>query len=217
MPSLEEAYSKSEDSPGGPSKPVSYGLLALGATLTFLGLTVATTAILQVLFDSTVHTSQFYGGLLSGFGVLLLIFGVLYSVPDLSEVERKGGYLGLLLCLSSLAVFAIQFPENWDMYRLTTIPLITFLYAGGIFLLLFMTFNAIINFRLKSDTTFTITHRIGESDPEPEPEPEPPQSQSTSEETEVSGGGIGYIGKRVPDGVDQQYGLRDPSTEDKSD
>lgn len=219
MPSLQDTYNQSNNSNDNDSYLISYFTIITGVILTFLGLFVSTTAILQVLYESAVTTSQYYGGIISGTGVLLVFGGVLRIIKDKSIFEKYVGYVGLTLCIFSIVIFSIQFPENWDMYELTTIPLITFLYASGVFVLIFITFNSLINYRLKSDTQFTITHRIGVDEEEiEEKDPTSPETSSTEDrsDTTPSGGGIGLIGKSVPD-VEQQYGVRDPHTPNKQD
>lgn len=203
MPKLSEAYNDQND--GTRSRKLSgFVLLATGILAGFIGLVIGTTAILQVTFDASVHTSQLYAGILTGSGVLLALGGLLMSIPDKSDIEQKYGRIGILLCSLSLVVFYIQFPENWDMYELSTIALITFLYASGITLLFSITFHAVMNFRLKSKEQFTVTHRYdgeGEQD-----------DDSTNSESNQSGG-IGVIGG-LPNEARETYGDRNPYNDD---
>lgn len=216
MTSLSEVYG---DEPTEPRRQISrnkigYLLMVLGGLLSFIGVAVGTTSLLQVLFDSTFDQIQLFGGVFTGTGVVMLIGGMLYSVPDKSDVETKLGAVGVAFTVFSIIWFTLQFPENWNIYDLSTVALVGFTYASGMTLLLIITFHAVVNYRLKSTERFTVTHRFEETHTSKTSSNQVENSQP--EQSTPNGGGIGLIGN-LPSESRETYGPRSPMTKEDRD
>lgn len=206
MTSLSDVHGNNNRDPTGPARNrLGFLVMGFGVLLTFLGMIIGTTPILQFLFDSTVNQSQELSGVIGGTGAFTIVAGMFHSVPDKSTLETRLGRGGILLCTFGVIWFTVQFPSSWNIYNLSSMAVVGFSYCAGIMLLLGITFHAVVNYRMKSTEKFTITHRFEtESQPQPEPEPEPQQE-------EPQGGGVGVIGNLSPE-ARKTYGPRNPMT-----
>lgn len=171
------------------SKNIGSVILGAGVILSFLGLVVGTTAILQQLFDASVETSQWWSGVLGGVGFSTVFFGFIATIPNKSLYEFKLSVVGILVSYVGVSIYALQFPENWDMYQVSTIFLTTFVYTVGLVILFITAFHVLVNFKLKNSQNLTVTHRVEEDNSE------------SDEESDDTGGasGIGRIGSHMPD------------------
>jgi len=165
-------------------------VLGLGVLLSFLGLVVGTTSVLQQVLDASVETSQWWAGVLGGVGFSTIFFGFIVSIPDKSLYELKLSVLGLGVSYLGVVIYALQFPANWDMYQVSTIFFTTFVYSIGVSILFITAFHVLVNFRLKNSQNLTVTHRVQED-----------SSSEDTEDSEQKGGasGIGRIGSHIPD------------------
>lgn len=185
-------------------------ILLFGLFLSIIGLLIGSTATLQYLFAVSIDFSQLVFGIFLGFGVIFIISGVLISIPDKSLLEIEIGTIGILFCTSSILVFFVQFPENWNMYQLSTIATVGILYAIGFLILLTITFHAMVNFRIKNGDELTITHRYDSMD-----EMETSNTNQSEKERETTPGGVGFIGDiRNDPKARETYGSRKPMTKE---
>lgn len=173
------------------TKNIGSVVLGIGVILSFLGLVVGTTAILQQLFDASVETSQWWSGVLGGVGFSTIFFGFIATIPNKSLYEFKLSVVGIIVSYVGVSIYALQFPENWDMYQVSTIFLTTFVYTIGIAILFITAFHVLVNFKLKNSQNLTVTHRVEEDSSETD--------EDDSDETGGGASGIGRIGSHMPD------------------
>lgn len=210
MTSLSNAYNEDNNDPtNGPGRNKSgFLVMGLGVFLVFIGVLLGTTPILQALFDSSIGRSQLLSGLFGGSGTLAIVTGMLYSVPDKSELESKVGLGGIVLCTFGLLWFGIHFPNNWNIYKLHTIGLVGFSYSIGLLTLLGITFHAVVNHRMKSTEKFTITHRFESNERSTR---QHNTERQNNQQNDTQGGGVGVIGNLSSD-ARKTYGARKPMT-----
>lgn len=200
----------------GNTNRLGYPIALLSLLCVFSGLTVASTSILQYLLSYSIEQSQLIAGILMGTGTVGLIGGVFISVPDKPNLEINIGLFGISVCAVSIAIFVIQFPQNWSINELSTIATVGFLFAAGFLIISAVTFHAMVNFRIKSGEDLTVTHMYAESQ-DTHSEPTETNASPDLESTEPVVGGVGTIGDiRNDPEARETYGSRTPmSKEDR--
>jgi len=149
MPSLDEAYSRSETGIDEPRRVLA-GLVLVGAGV------CAVAAALVLLFvggDSTV--AKQYAGITAGLGIPILLLGVVV-VLSTGRRARVGVGLGTALTGAGVGMFWHVYPSRWTR---TANPLAfetMMVYGLGCAIALWFVFSAITSFRRRNNPQGTV-------------------------------------------------------------
>ncbi len=149
--SLTEAYGNQNSIQlDNPKKVLGGALVSLSFLFIFIGILASTTGIIHANFNVQFDTVITAGVTIVGLSTLLLFTGVLLGLPQVKQETVWLWLAGTGLATLGVIAFIVQYPENWNIYQLSTIWLVASLYGLGIALVIYAVFRAIITVKVRN-------------------------------------------------------------------
>jgi hypothetical protein len=149
MPSLDEAYTRSQFSARNPRR------VAAGLTLGAAGALAVLTAIALVALGGDATAPKAYAGVLAGLGIPALLLSVVVVLPA-STRKRLGVVAGSSLTVVGVWLFWEAYPTQWTRTGESIAFPTVMVYAVGAAVALWFVFAAIATFRLRNNPAGTV-------------------------------------------------------------
>jgi len=153
-------------------------------------------------FGLTIDETQEIGGVLAALGLLAVFGSSLLVSKNVLRKHVLTYVLGTFLTFAAIAIFTIQFPQNWTVNELSSIPLVSFLMLCGTSLNIYTVFWVIIRFKIRNSPGGTVQLTIEEDGKTRTVTVQKSVLENASREkikSIASSGGIGLLGSD-PDG-----------------
>ncbi|PSQ17344.1 hypothetical protein BRD00_07775 [Halobacteriales archaeon QS_8_69_26] len=159
MTSLAEAYEgRVADEVGARRLSMGVGLFLTGATLTAVGVVVATTDLPSALGLDRMDAWR-RAGVLAGLGVPAIVAGVFTVMPSSRRI-KAAATIGASLSILGVATFWHAYPTHWAGYGKDLTLLVTSIYFFGTTASVWCLFVGIANFKRRNDPGGTVSLKV---------------------------------------------------------